>query len=255
MGQLKQASHKKQTHPNKILTNLHSSIIMNLTDLRMIIDERERKSGIPDLLRAVGVKVEITNLPVGDYIVAPETVVERKSVRDLISSVFDGRLFDQCNRLKEHFEYPAILMEGNVDEIDEITENPLVFYGAISSVVLDYKIPIIPTPSASHSAKLLVSMCARQSTTKGVFLKKIKKSDDLQKQQLSVLCSLPGIGEKLAIRMLEKFGSPTNTLKASYTELSKIKGLGESRALKIRKMLDTESKHIKKINQKTLHDI
>ena len=46
-------------------------------------------------------------------------------------------------RLKEYFENPIILMEGNVDEIEEITENPLIFYGAISSVVLDFKIPVI----------------------------------------------------------------------------------------------------------------
>lgn len=228
---------------------------MNINELRMIIDERERKSGIPDLLRAVGVKVELRNLPVGDYIVAPETVVERKTVHDLISSVFDGRLFDQCNRLKEHFEHPTILMEGSLDKIEEIVENPLVFYGAISAIVLDYKIPIIPTPSASHSAKLLISLCARQATSKGPFLKKIKKSADLQKQQLSVLCSLPGVGEKLATRMLERFGSPSKTLNASFTELSKIKGLGQSRALKIRKMLDAESKHKKNLSQKTLHDI
>jgi hypothetical protein len=31
--------------------------------------------------------------------------------------------------------------------------------------------------------------------------------------------------------------------------------MGESRALKIRKMLDTESKSKKKVDQKTLHDI
>lgn len=228
---------------------------MTINDLRMIIDERERKSGIPELLRAVGVNIELKNLPIGDYIVAPETVVERKSIQDFISSVFDGRLFDQCNRLKEHFEHPIILMEGDVDQIDDLTENPLVFYGAISSIVLDFKIPIIPTPSASHTAKLLIAMCKRQENKKGPFLKKIKKSDDLQKQQLSVLCSLPGVGEKLATRMLERFGSPTNTLKASYTDLSKIKGMGESRALKIRKMLDAENKLKKKIDQKTLHDI
>ena len=228
---------------------------MKLEELRMIVDERERKSGIPDLLRAVGVNIELTNLPIGDYIVAPETVIERKSIQDLISSVFDGRLFDQCSRLKKHYEHPAILMEGNIDVIDEITENPLVFYGALASIALDFKIPIIPTPSASHSAKLLVSMCARQNNNKGPFLKKIKKSDDIQRQQLSVLCSLPGVGEKLATRMLEKFGSPSNTLKASYTELTKIQGLGESRALKIRKMLDSESKFKKKTDQKTLHDV
>ncbi len=228
---------------------------MKINDLRMIIDEREKKSGIPDLLRAVGVNIELKNLAVGDYIVAPETIVERKSIQDFISSVFDGRLFDQCNRLKEHFEHPVILMEGNVDQIEDLTENPLVFYGAISSVVLDFKIPIIPTPSASHTAKLLIAMCTRQENKKGPFLKKIKKSDDLQKQQLSVLCSLPGVGEKLATRMLERFGSPTNTLKASHTELSKIKGMGELRAQKIRKMLDAENKPKKKADQKTLHDI
>ncbi|TLX69205.1 MAG: heavy metal resistance protein CzcA, partial [Thaumarchaeota archaeon] len=89
---------------------------MKINDLRMIIDEREKKSGIPDLLRAVGVNIELTNLTIGDYIVAPETVVERKSIQDFISSVFDGRLFDQCSRLKEHYEHPVILMEGNVDQ-------------------------------------------------------------------------------------------------------------------------------------------
>ena len=228
---------------------------MKIDDLRMVIDERERKSGIPDLLKQIGVKVEMMNLPVGDYIVAPETIVERKSISDFISSVFDGRLFDQCNRLKEHFEHPCIIIEGNVDEIDTITENPLVFYGAMSSVVLDFKIPVIPTPTASHTAKLLVSMCARQGTVKGPFLKKIRKSGDLKQQQLSILCSLPGVGEKLATRMLEKFGSTSNSLNASYVELSKISGMGEARAQKIRKILDASNKNAKKIDQKTLHDV
>ena len=228
---------------------------MKIEDLRMVVDERERKSGIPDLLKEVGVKVEMKNLPIGDYIVAPETVVERKSIYDFISSVFDGRLFDQCNRLKEHYENPAIVIEGDIDEIDKITENPLVFYGAISSVVLDFKIPIVPTPNASHTAKLLIAMCARQGSIKGPFLKKIRKSGDLNHQQLSVLCSLPGVGEKLATRMLERFGSPNNSLNASTADLSKIQGMGETRAQRIRKILDGKIKSDKKTGQKTLHDI
>ena len=129
---------------------------MRVEDLRIIIDERERKSGIPKLLKDIGVNVEIKTLPIGDYIVSHETVVERKSINDLIASIFDGRLFDQCNRLKEHFQFPIILLEGNVDEIESITENPLVFYGELSTIEIDYKIPIIPTPNASHTAKLLV---------------------------------------------------------------------------------------------------
>lgn len=227
---------------------------MKLENLRIIVDERERKSGIPDLLKSVGLNLEMKTLPIGDYIVAPETIVERKSIRDLMASVFDGRLFDQCTRLKEHFEHPIVLMEGNVDEIEEITENPLIFYGAISTVVLDFKIPVIPTPSATHTAKLLVSMCSRKDTPKGPYLKKIKKSSDLERQQLSSLCSLPGIGEKFAVRMLEKFGTPLKVFTATTAELAKVEGLGDARAKKIKKVLDTKSKHLKKSNQKTLHD-
>jgi len=227
---------------------------MKLQNLRIIADIREKKSGIPELLKSTGINIEMKALPVGDYIVAPETIVERKSIRDLVSSIFDGRLFDQCNRLKEHFQFPIILMEGNVDEIEEFTENPLIFYGAIASIAIDFKIPIISTPNATHTAKLLVSMCSRKDVSKGPFLKKIRKSNDLQRQQLSVLCSLPGVGEKLAVRLLEKFGSPTKALTATTAELSKVEGLGESRAKKIKKMLESQSKYLKKSNQKTLHD-
>ena len=228
---------------------------MNLKNLRIVVDEREKKSGIPDLLKGTGINLEIKTLPVGDYIVAPETIVERKTVSDLISSIFDGRLFDQCHRLKEHYQFPILIIEGDIDEIEELTENPLVFYGAISSIAIDFKIPVIPTPNATHTSKLLISMCSRKDASKGPFIKKIRKSNDLQKQQLSMLCSLPGVGEKTAVRMLEKFGTPLRVLSSSIIELSKVSGLGEARAKNIKKVLQAQSKHLKKTSQKTLRDI
>jgi DNA excision repair protein ERCC-4 len=227
---------------------------VNLKDIRIVVDEREKKSGIPNLLRGIGISLEIKTLPIGDYIVAPETIVERKTISDLVSSIFDGRLFDQCHRLKENYQFPILVIEGNIDEIEELTENSLVFYGAISSIALDFKIPVIHTPNASHTSKLLVSMCSRKDASKGPFIKKIRKSNDIQKQQLSILCSLPGVGEKTAIRMLEKFGTPLRVLSSTTTELSKVSGLGEARAKNIKKVLQAQNKHMKKINQKTLRD-
>ena len=62
--------------------------------------------------------------------------------------------------------------------------------------------------------------------------------------------------EKLGtkIRILEKYGSPILALSATSKELSKIPGLGEIRAKKIKKMLEHKSQHKKTSNQKTLHD-
>ena len=147
---------------------------MNLKNLRIVVDEREKKSGIPGLLKGIGINLEIKTLPIGDYIVAPETVVERKTISDLVSSIFDGRLFDQCNRLKEHYKFPILLIEGDIDKMEELTENPFIIYGAISSVVIDFKITVIPTPNALVTSKLLISMCSRKDASKGPFIKKIR---------------------------------------------------------------------------------
>ena len=65
---------------------------MSLT-VRIVADEREKNSQVPNLLKIMGVFVDYEQLAVGDYIVSSETVIERKTVYDLISSVYDGRLF------------------------------------------------------------------------------------------------------------------------------------------------------------------
>jgi DNA excision repair protein ERCC-4 len=49
---------------------------------------------------------------------------------------------------------------------------------------------------------------------------------------------LPGIGDKLAVRMLQKFRTPKSALNASVAELARIPGFGTARAEKIRKILD-----------------
>lgn len=214
---------------------------MSAARLRIVADERERKSGIPELLRRAGVALEVRTLPVGDYIVAPEAAVERKSLRDLVSSVFDGRLFDQCARLRENYELPVIVMEGGADEIAGVAENPLVFYGALSRVALGYRIPVIPTPDASHTAKLLASMCASGGARRGPFLKRIRKPSDLRAQQMAALSSLPGVGEKLAARMLERFGTPAGALAAPLADLARVEGLGAARARRIRRVLGTRA--------------
>lgn len=215
---------------------------MGMKSVRIIADERERKSGIPGLLKEIGIDLEVRTLEIGDYIVAPETVVERKSIRDLLSSVFDGRLFSQCARLKKNFERPAVLMEGNIDEIDNIVENPMIFYGAVSTIVIEFGIPVIPTPSALHTAKMLVAMATNRdrSASRKPYLKRIKKSSDLEQQQLSILCSLPGVGERFAERMLQRFGTPIGALSATGAELAKVEGMGEARAKKIRHVLSSK---------------
>ncbi len=71
--------------------------------IRIVADEREKNSRVPNLLKLSGVFVDYKQLAVGDYIVSSETVIERKTIYDLINSVYDGRIFIQCSDLINYY--------------------------------------------------------------------------------------------------------------------------------------------------------
>jgi DNA excision repair protein ERCC-4 len=236
--------------------------------VRIVVDEREKNSNIPELLKNAGAVIDFTQLKVGDYIVSSETAVERKTVRDLISSIYDGRLFLQCSDLVKHYQKPLLVVQGNIAELAEAPEDVedtdtklhaervSLAYDALITVATEFRIPIIHTPSAEQTAQLLVtlvnrSLCEGKAT--GPLLRKIKKENPIYIQQLSVLASLPGVGEKLAVRMLKKFHTPIRALNASAAELATIPGFGLARAERVRKILNT-SDSVKQVLQRTLFD-
>jgi DNA excision repair protein ERCC-4 len=237
--------------------------------VRIVVDERERSSNIPELLKNAGAVIDFTQLKVGDYVVSSETAVERKTVRDLISSIYDGRLFVQCSDLVKYYQKPLLVVQGNIaelgetsediEDIDDIklhTERMSLAYDALITVATEFRIPIIHTPFAEQTAQLLVTLVNRslqEAKATGPLLRKIKKENPIHIQQLSVLASLPGVGEKLAARMLKKFHTPIRALNASAAELATIPGFGLTRAERVRKVLNT-SNNVKQVMQRTLFD-
>jgi len=238
--------------------------------VRIVIDERERSSKIPNLLRQMGITIDFASLAVGDYIVSPETAIERKTINDLLASIYDGRLYVQCSDLIQHYSRPVVVIEGNIRDLEDlrnirdddqfriVLDRIQISYDALAKIALDFRIPIIHSPSAEYSSRLLLTMARRsmeEGHSIGPFLKKIKKNNPLYLQQLFVLSSLPSIGNKLAARMLKKFNTPQRALNASIAELASIPGFGTARAVRVRKILDcSENDKIDLLTQRTLLD-
>jgi DNA excision repair protein ERCC-4 len=225
---------------------------------RIVVDERERPSGIPDILRKSGIVVDFAQLTVGDYIVSPDTAVERKTVHDLVHSIYDGRLYVQCAQLVKHYPKPVVIIQGDLTRLAEIPEDvkeeekrkkmeerlPLAF-DALATVAIEFRIPVLHAPDAEHTAVLLGTLAAKglqNGIASGPLLKKIRKENPVYLQQLYVLSSVPGVGDKLAARMLEKFKTPQRALNASAAELATITGFGLARAQRLRKILDSAAK-------------
>ncbi len=226
--------------------------------VRIVVDERERPSGIPDILRKSGLVVDFAQLTVGDYVVSPDTAVERKTVHDLVHSIYDGRLYVQCAQLVKHYLKPIVIIQGDLAKLAEIPDDveeekkrekmaerlPLAF-DALATVAIEFRIPVLHAPDAEHTAILLGTLAAKglqNGIASGPLLKKIRKENSAYLQQLHVLSSVPGVGDKLAARMLEKFKTPQRALNASAAELAMIPGFGLARAQRLRKILDSAAK-------------
>ncbi len=50
---------------------------------RVVVDERERGSGVPEELSKLNVRVYYSRLPIADYVISPEIAAERKSLPGL----------------------------------------------------------------------------------------------------------------------------------------------------------------------------
>lgn len=184
---------------------------------RIVVDERERLSGIPDFLRMAGARVDFVQLAVADYVVSPEVAVERKTVHDLVSSIYDGRLYVQCSELVKHYSKPVVVIQGDIavlkeipDDVEEskarkLSERTSLALEALATVAMEFRMPVIHAPDAEQTATLLLAMANKglQGKASEPLLKKIRKENPFYLQQLSVLSSVPGVGDKLAIRMLE----------------------------------------------------
>lgn len=209
--------------------------------LRVVVDEREKASGVPDELLSMNVRVYFSKLSVGDYVISPEVAVERKTTRDLLSSVYDFRIFSQAASLAAAYSKPYLLVEGDSKEVGKIAKNLKSYYGAIANVTLAYGLRLLHTANTQETAiaiaELLNHAWAKPVTQ--MTRETPPKSKSIPRQQVYLVSALPGIGGKLAQKLLLKYGSPRRVMSLTTGELSMTPGIGWKRAEKIKALLDT----------------
>ncbi|MEM1513991.1 MAG: ERCC4 domain-containing protein [Candidatus Thermoplasmatota archaeon] len=204
--------------------------------IKIIADSREFFSGIPSILSSIA-DVEIKQLAVGDYVVSERLCIERKTMQDFIDSIIKKRIFDQIVRLKEAYEKPVIIIEN---EAMERKFNIKALYGAIACILVDYNIPIIKTDSIEETSFIIYSIACREQlkNKREVALRGKKPKMELKEWQQFIVEGLPNVSAVLAKRLLSKFKSVRNVMKASFEELQQVDGIGEKKARKIVDVLD-----------------
>jgi ERCC4-type nuclease len=208
---------------------------------RIIVDEREKASEVPAFLKNFGLQVEYRMLDIADYVVSQECAVERKQERDFLKSLYSGRLFDQAHRLSEIYSRPVLVVEGNLPLTIKGTENPRALWGALTAMMFMYGITVFFTPDEEQTAQIIYSLAKQKTFTKplkGPFVQRKPKTEEIERTQIYLVASLPGIGPKLARRVLRHFQTVRRVFGASAAELSTVEGIGRVKAEQIVKTLD-----------------
>ena len=210
--------------------------------LRITVDHREKASGLIGLLQEEDVVVEVKYLRYGDYFIHDAVTIERKTARDFLISIIDGRLFRQITNLKRHCKKPLLLIEGSPYQTDlHVDVNAIK--GALLSVQAIWHIPVVISESKEDSKDIMLTIGRQHERSIDVVPLRVGyRPSRLKSQQLFVLQGLPGVGPTLAKRLMKRFKSVSNVMRAAAEELSKVDGIGPVSAGRIREVLDVETR-------------
>jgi len=205
------------------------------------IDTREQNSKVVTEISKKGIKINTAQLSVGDYIISEDTAIERKSVEDFLESLIDGRLFSQAKSLKEQYISPIMILEGEgLHHKRNISDNAV--YGALASLVNDFRIPVVSTKDEEETASLIKALVSRKKGAKrSTSIRKDKESMSTYNQKKFIIEGLPSISGTLAERLLDNFGDLRSVFKADVKDLQEVKGIGPETAKKIVEILEDKS--------------
>ncbi len=206
--------------------------------LQIFIDDRELRSVVAKDLFKKNVVLKPVRLPVGDFVVSDRVVVERKTDADFESSILDGRLFVQAGELKSSFESPLIALTGSTFQ----RVQPNALRGALISLAVDYKLPLFFFDTDAELADFLHALAQKEQLAPDRMhrVQFAKKGDSLSDQQRLIAESLPGMGPKTALALLQHFKTLQNIANADEKALEQVEGIAKNRANVIRRVFQSE---------------
>ncbi len=212
------------------------------TNLKIYCDHREKGNPIIKELIDQGINVTLEKLNIADYVVSSRVGIEYKKVDDFVNSILDSRLLEQIKQLKNTYERPLFIIEGEQDLYSARNIHPNAIRGMLSTIAVSYGIPVLRTKNHKDTAALLQVIAKREQeendsnfTPHGS-----NKPKTLKEQQEYIVSALPGVGAGLAQPLLQKFKTVKNIVNADEEQLKQIDKLGDKKAKEIKKIVDSE---------------
>jgi len=209
-----------------------------MSKVLIFVDTRE--SSILEYFKQYDCIIQNKMLLYGDFICSDRVCIEKKIVKDFIQSITDKRLFLQLRAMKDNFERPLLIIEGEESLYGYL--NPNIIRGALAAITVDLSIPILWTRDLADTAGLTFWIAKREQIDekREIVLRNKKVPETIKERQEYLISSLPDISSVRAKDLLKYFKSPKNIFNASEKDLQEVKGVGKKIAEKIKNIIDKE---------------
>ena len=192
--------------------------------LRTALDKYQSKiENIKSKTKRVSIDLVVQNLIIGDIHILNDndqllSIIERKTIKDLLSSLRDGRYKEQSFRLNEcELENKRIcyLLEGI-----PLAENKNVVNGCIISLAINKGFSLLSSKNIDETAELLIKLCEKidNSAIEKEYSEAVHISKKAQttKDNISVimLTQIPNVSMNIAKLVCEKYKTIKQLIKA-----------------------------------------
>ena len=212
---------------------------------RIVVDDREKSSGVSEALWRPEVSLVVRTIQLGDYQVDDSLIVERKTLADYALSVRDCRLFTQVGRLTRQRQMRScLILEGTPDRYPRLAIPKPAFQGALVSVTLVFGLPVLFSATPEETADLIL-YAANQLQRREVRPPRRRgfKVEGNRRRQILLLQAIPEIGPKKAEWLLDTFGSPADIASAPIDALANVDGIGPKATRSIHRVFHGKSEN------------
>ena len=233
----------------------------------IVVDHREANSTLPAMLKLHGHEISLESLTVGDIRISDRVLIERKTARDLVDSLIDGRLIHQARRLHAAAPRPLLIVESL--ETDRV--HPNAVHGAMAWVTLDLGLPVLMTGSPEQTARFISIAAKREARVLDLLIAHAKKrtneaeksaikaasaeimsiiggqneeglpsrkwNDEVLEKRVRLIAELPGIGTATAKKIMSVAKDIMGLCALSEYELTQINGVTSIQAKDLYKFL------------------
>lgn len=207
-----------------------------MTMIEIHADMREQRCGLVDLIKKrADVNVLDVALPIGDFSVGGGIIIERKTAKDFLGSIIDGRFHEQILKMKLNYSKPVVILESDI--YSTRSKFSIQALGGALAWMAAQGVNIIPAPGIEATAEIIYFMAKNAQVEMKDVPMRSKKPPVTEYNARFVLEGLPAVGPAQAQRLLEHFGSVQGVFTATAEELSMVSRIGKATAERMHQVI------------------